>query len=159
MFENLKAILGAFEKVDTKAKGTKKSAAPASLFTVQEDCKNIDKELSKQFHSIVAQVLFTTKRAMSDTGTAVKFLTTRVRDPDQYNWLKLAYLMMYIRGTIDLPLTLSANGTGVLKWYVDGLYRVHPNMRGHSGCGISMGIGDPISSYTKQKLKTRSSTE
>ena len=67
--------------------------------------------------------------------------------------------MMYIRGTIGLPLTLSANGTGVLKCYVNGLYGVHPNMRGHLEGGISTGTGFPILSSTKQKLNTRSSTE
>ena len=44
MFENLKSILDTFDRIDTKEKGTKKGAAPANLFTVQEDCKNIDKE-------------------------------------------------------------------------------------------------------------------
>ena len=67
--------------------------------------------------------------------------------------------MMYIRGTIDLPLTISANGKGMLKWYVYGSYRVYPNMRGHSGGGLSMGTGFPISSSTKQKVNMRSSTE
>ena len=33
MFENLKAILETFDKIDTKEKGTKKSAATANLFT------------------------------------------------------------------------------------------------------------------------------
>jgi hypothetical protein len=32
-------------------------------------------------------------------------------------------------------------------------------MRGHSGGGLSLGQGFPIVSSTKQKLKTRSSTE
>ena len=53
MFENLKTILETFDKIYTKEKGTKKSAAPANLFTVQEDFKNIDKERSEQFHNIV----------------------------------------------------------------------------------------------------------
>ena len=73
--------------------------------------------------------------------------------------MKLAHLMMYIRDTIDLSLTLSANAMGMLKWYVDGLYGVHPNMRGHSRGGLSMGTGFSISSSTKKKLNTRSSTE
>ena len=144
MFEHLKAISETFDKIDTKAKDTKKTAAPANLFTVQEDCKKLDKERIEHFHIIVAQVLFTTKRARPDTVTSVSFFTTRVIDKYQYYWLKLAHLMMYIRGTIDLPLTLSANETGMLKWYVDGLYGVNPNMRGHSGGGISMGTGTPI---------------
>ena len=35
MFENLKSILETFDKIDTKAKGAKNSAAPENLFTVQ----------------------------------------------------------------------------------------------------------------------------
>ena len=67
--------------------------------------------------------------------------------------------MMYIRGIIDLPLSPSANGAGTLKWYVDRSYGVHPNIRGHSGGGLSMGTGLLISSSTKQKLNTISSIE
>ena len=44
-------------------------------------------------------------------------------------------------------------------WYVDALFAVHPNMRGHTGCGLTLGRGFPISVSTKQKLNTRSSTE
>ena len=71
MFENLKSILETFDKIDTKAKRTKKSAELASLFTVQEYCKKLNKERSEQFHIIVAQLLFTTKHARPDTGAAV----------------------------------------------------------------------------------------
>ena len=158
MFEHLKAILETFDKIDTKAKDTKKTAAPANLFTVQEDCKKLDKERIEHFHIIVAQVLFTTKRARPDTGTEVSFLTTKVRDLYQEYWLKLSHLMIYIRGKIDLLLTLSVNGKGVLQCYVEGSYGVHPSLRGHSGGEISMGTGFLISSSTKQKLNTRSST-
>ena len=48
---------------------------------------------------------------------------------------------------------------GILKWYVDGSYGLNPNMSGHSRGVLSMGTGSPISSYVKQKLYTRSSTE
>jgi hypothetical protein len=71
----------------------------------------------------------------------------------------MAHLMQYLRGTKDLPLILSADGSGILKWYVDGSYTVHPNMRGHTGGGLTLGRGFPISASTKQKLNTRSSTE
>ena len=37
MFENIKAVLENFDKIDTKVKGTKKSPDLANLFTVQED--------------------------------------------------------------------------------------------------------------------------
>ena len=71
MFENMKAILDTFDKIDTKEKGTKNSAAPENLFTVQKDCEKIDKERSEQFHRNVAQVLFTTKRDRPDRGTTL----------------------------------------------------------------------------------------
>ena len=107
----------------------------------------------------VAKILFATKRAWPDTGTSISFLTTRIRESDQDDWSKLVHLIRYIRGTIDLVLTLGANGSGMLKWWVDGSYGVHPNMRGHTGGGLSMGRGFPISASMKQKLNTRSSTE
>jgi len=44
-------------------------------------------------------------------------------------------------------------------WYVDASFTVHPNMRGHTGGGLTLGRGFPISVSTKQKLNTRSSTE
>ena len=68
-------------------------------------------------------------------------------------------MMRYIRGTRALPLILSANGSGILKWWVDASFAVHTNMRGHSGGGLSLGRLFPIVSSTKQKLNTRSSTE
>jgi hypothetical protein len=58
-----------------------------------------------------------------------------------------------------MPLILSANGSGILKWWVDASFAVHPNMRGHSGGGLSLGQGFTIVSPTKQKLNIRSSTK
>jgi hypothetical protein len=58
-----------------------------------------------------------------------------------------------------MPLVLSANGSGILKWWVEASFAVHPNMRGQSGGGLSLGRVFPIMSSTKQKINTRSSTE
>jgi hypothetical protein len=49
-----------------------------------------------------------------------------------------------------MPLILSANGSGILNWWVDASSTVHPNM---------LGRGLPIVSSTKQKLNNQSSTE
>ena len=145
--------------MDPKATGTKTSAAPLNLFVVKEDCTKLTKEKSEQFHSVVAKMLFSTKRSRPDTGTAVSFLTTRVREPDEDHWSKLKHLIKYVRGTKEMPLILGENGTGMIKWYVDGSYGVHSNMRGHSGGGLAMGRGFPVTVLKKQKLNTRSSTE
>ena len=73
-------------------------------------------------------MLFATKRARTNTGPAISYLTARVRDPDKNYCSKLAHIMKHIRGTLKLPLIIDANITGVLKWCMDGSYRVHPNM-------------------------------
>jgi hypothetical protein len=159
MFDYLDEILTTFSKIEPKEDGTKSTAAPSNLFTIDEDCEKLAPERAKQFHNLVAKTLYATKRARPDTCTSVAFLTTRVQEPDKDDWKKLTHLMKYIRGTRDLPLILGANGSGILKWWIDASFAVHPNMRGHTGGGLSMGRGFPITSSTKQKLNARSSTE
>ncbi len=67
--------------------------------------------------------------------------------------------MEYLRVNRLCPLILSTNGSGVLMWYVDASFAVHPIMCSHTGGGLTMGRGFPIVSSTKQKLNTQSSTE
>ena len=159
MFDYVEEILTAFDKADPKGGGTKSSAAPLNLFVVNGDCEKLKPSKAVTFHNLVAKTLYATKRARPDTCTAIAFLTTRVREPDKDDWSKLAHLMKYLRDTKSLPLILSSNGTGILKWWVDAAFAVHPNMRGHSGGGLSLGRGMPMAGSTKQKLNTRSSTE
>ena len=75
------------------------------------------------------------------------------------HWDKLCHLMEYLRGNCDRPLILGADNDGLLMWYVDASFAVHPNMHGHTGGGLTLGRGFPITVSTKQKLNTRSSTE
>jgi hypothetical protein len=159
MFHYVDDILTAFNKAEPKGGGTNTSAAPDSIFKVDENCEKLKQNKAVEFHNLVAKTLYSTKRAMPDTCTAIAFLTTRVRAPHKDDWNKLVHLMRYIRGTRTMPLILSANGSGILKWCVDASFAVYPNMRGHSGGGLSLGQGFPIVSSTKQKLNTQSSTE
>jgi hypothetical protein len=159
MFDYVDEILTAFDKAESKGGDTKTSAAPDSLFKVDENCEKLKKDKAAEFHNLVAKTVYSTKRAMPDTCTAITFLTTIVQEPDKDDWNKLIHLMRYIRGTHTMPLILSANGSGILKWWVDTSFAVHPNMRGHSGGGLSLGRGFPIVSSTKQNINTRSSTE
>jgi len=147
-----------FKTVGSKRK-TKSSAAPENLFVIDEDCKKLNTVKAKAFHNIVAKALYVMKRARPDISVAIAFLTTRVRSPDEQDWEKLSHLMQYLRGTKDLPLLLGADGTGIVKWFVDASFAVHPNMRSHTGGAITLGRGCPIVTSTKQKLNTRSSTE
>ena len=119
MIDFLHEILIYFDKVEPKGGGTKTSAAPDNLFKVDKDCKKLPRSKTMQFHKLVANTLYATKRANPDTCTDVAFLTTRVRAPNIYDWAKMVHMMRYIRGTHTLPLILSANGSGILKWWVD----------------------------------------
>ena len=115
MIPYMKEIVVAFEKLAPNEKGTKSSAAPRDLFTVNDNCEKLSERYAVKFHSLVCKTLFATKRAWPETGTSLSFLTTRTREPDQQDWGKLVWLMTYIRGTLYLPLILSANGSGMLK--------------------------------------------
>ena len=54
---------------------------------------------------------------------------------------------------------MSANESGIIKWWIYGSFVVHPNTRGHTGGGLSMGRRFPIVSSTKHNMNTRSSTK
>ena len=159
MFDYIDQILATFQKEYPECGGTKTCAAPRNLFVVDEDAEKLSTNKTIVFHNLVAKTLYTTKRARPDTCTSVAFLTTRAKEPDVNDEKKLIHLMKYLRGTRRLPLILSADGSGILKWWVDASFAVHPNLRGQSGGGLSLGRGFPIVGSTKQKLNTRSSTE
>ena len=110
----------------------------------------------------MAQLLFTGIRCRKDAQTAIAFLTTTLRNPDEDDWKKLRRLLGYLKRTIKLPLILRADGVNVLKWWVDASYAAHDDMRGHTGGTMSMGKdghGSIISISKKQKPNTKSSTE
>jgi hypothetical protein len=122
MFDYVNEIINAFDKAEPKGGGTKSSAAPDDLFKVDEDREKLPPEKAVEFHNLVAKTLYATKRARPNTCTAIAFLMTRVQAPDKDDWNKLTHLMKYLRGTHTLPLILSANGTGILKWWVDAAF-------------------------------------
>ncbi len=105
---------------------SKLSAAPDNLFVVDEDCKKLSDDVAASFHTIVDKVLYVTKRARPDTSLAIAFLTMRVRAPDTDDWEKLCHLMEYLRGDRDRPLILSGDNEGVLMWYIDASFALHP---------------------------------
>jgi hypothetical protein len=149
-----------FKKVQAKLGRKKKtSAEPDNLFKIDKDSEKLRPLQATAFHHILAKALYLVKRARPDALLAITFLSMRVQSPDIINWAKLEHLIEYFHSTIDLPSTLGADGTGVLKWYVDASFAVHANMRGHTGGALTMGRGFPIVSSTKDKINMQSSTE
>ncbi len=168
MLEYVDEIIGSWDKVCSElndgfkaVSGRKRiaTAAPADLFKVDEDAVKLDQARAKAFHNITAKGIYVAKRARPNISLSIAFLTTRVKGPDIVDWRKLCHLVEYLRSTRGLPLILAANGTGVLSWYVDASFAVHPDMKGHTGGAMTMGTGSPLDKSTKHKLNTRSSTE
>jgi hypothetical protein len=126
---------------------------------VNEAATPLDKHDAEKFHTLTAKLLFLSKRARPDLQQEVGFLTTRVKAPDTDDWKKLARVMKYLRGTQELSLTLEADDTHVIKWWVDAAFAVHKDMRSQTGVTMTMGKGSVYASSLRQKLNTRSSTE
>ena len=67
--------------------------------------------------------------------------------------------MLFLNGTKNDKLILSADDLHVIKWFADSSFAVHPDFKSHTGGGMTFGQGSPINKSAKQKLNTRSSTE
>ena len=49
---------------------------------MREDLKKLDAEKTEKIHSIVAKMLFATKRSRPDMCPAISYITTKVREPE-----------------------------------------------------------------------------
>ena len=82
-----------------------------------------------------------------------------MKKPTEDDWKKLKRVLQYLRGTIDLKLTLGADDILKAKSWVDVSYGVHDDCRSHTGGAMSWGWGVLLTKCQKQKLNTKSSTE
>ena len=144
--------------------GLKKPSTPAAefLFTVNDKAEKLSPKLAEIFHTTVAQALFLTKRARPDLQPSVPFLCTRVAQPDVDDWKKMIRMLAWLKATVDMPLTLEADGKGdvvICKWFPDVAFAVHSDFKSHTGSVMTLGKGSVNTYSAKQKLNTRSSTE
>ena len=158
MIDYLKDIV---DNIPEHLKSSRSAATPAAdhLFDTNADCKKLGREASEEFHHYVAKLLYAAKRARPDIQTAIAFLCTRVKSPDEDDQKKLIRVIEYVRSTIFLPLTIGWDGTGNIYWFVDASFAVHPDMKSHTGATATFGKGSVLSISTKQKINTKSSTE
>ena len=141
-------------------KSTDMAMTPASNKLLGEgNGKLLRKEGIETFHTFVAKSLFLCKRARPDIQPTVAILATRVQRLNKQDWEKLVRLMKYLNGTQKYHLTLSIDTMGIIKWFVDSSFAVHPNFKSHSGGSMTIETGAVISSSMKRKLNTTSSTE
>ena len=140
---------------------SKSFSTPAGnhLFDESEQPVLITEHKAKMFHHTVARILWGAMRARPDLLTTLSYLTCKVRAPDEDDFKKLIRLICYIKGTIELPLIMTTDGSRVVKWWVDASFGTRKDMRSQTGAVMSMGTGSLYSTSRKQKLNTTSSTE
>ena len=157
MIDYMEAMVDEFP-MNFKPNETAPSPAAGDLFAEGEG-DDLETQRSETFHKFVAKGLFACKRARPDIHPTIAVLSTRVKKPNEDDWMKLHRLLKYINGTRKDKLILSADNLHVIKWYVDCAFAVHPDFRSHTGGNMTYGQGTPVSMSRKQKLNTRSSTE
>ena len=156
---NIEYIEETFDLFEDEIGSPAATPAKTHLFEVNDNREALSTKKHKLFHSCVAKLLFVAKRGRPDILTAISFLTTRITKPTIDDWGKLRRVLQYLKGTLQLRLTLGADSMSVLKTWIDASYAPHPDMRNHTGGCSSFGTGVVLSRSSKQKLNAKSSTE
>lgn len=83
---------------------------------VEVEARKLPEEQVAVFHRTIAQLLFLSGRARQDIQTAMAFLTTWEKGPDEDDWGKLKRVMWYLNETIELKLSLSLQNMSLIQW-------------------------------------------
>ena len=115
MIPYLKGVIAEFPEL---IKGRVATPATEHVFTVQDEkeARPLEEERALEFHHTVAQLLFIATRTRCDIQTAVVFLTTQVKTPNEDDWGKLKCVLKYLNETKYLKLKISVEDLGILKW-------------------------------------------
>ena len=99
------------------------------------------------------------KRGRPDIGPGISFSSTRVTKPNYEDWKKLTKMMNFLKNTKNDLLTLYADDTQSVHWYIDVSFATHTELKSHSGACMTLGKGMLTNDSTKQQVNSRSSTE
>ena len=148
---------------DIEVKGQISSPADNTLFRIDESSPLLETARKELFHSVAAKLLYLAKRTRPDLLILTSYLTSRVQAPTEEDYDKLLRGLRYLKSTVDIPLSLSANIANLqpisILSYVDASFATHPDMRSHTGALITLGEGAIYAKSGKQILNTTSSTE
>jgi len=139
--------------------GVVTTPATGNLFELDESSKQLDAKAGKEFHTIVAKLLYLAKRARIDVLLAVAYLCTRAKGPNVMDRLKLDRLLKYLNGTVDQVLLLKPSDTLDVVGYIDAAFGCHPDGKSHTGMVVTVGGAVVLCMSSKQKMVTRDSTE
>ena len=133
--------------------------AGPNILSVDPSSPRLDARRADIFHSIVAKMLWVRPRSRLDIAFTISFMCTRVGCSTEEDWMKLRRLMGYLNNTIHEKRTLGADSIIDLSTWIDSSYAIHADMKGHTGGGMSFGIGVFGEKSNKQRINSMSSTE
>ena len=103
----------------------------------QDKSNKLEPKKAELFHKIVAKALYIAKRGRPDIQPIVAVLITRVKGPTSGDWDKLMRLMKYLNRTKHKLLIIYTKGNiNIIKWYIDALFIVHPDIKSHIGTSM-----------------------
>ena len=149
MIDYVKSVIA---EMPEEMAGTATTPAASHLFKANENPEPLGPEKAATFHRMVMQLQYLSQRGRPDIRTPCPTCASARAKPDWDDWKKLTRVMRYLQGTVDLKLRLSADGSGLIRWWVDASFAVHMDMKGHTGGTMSMGKGSIYSASAAQKL-------
>ena len=84
-------------------------------------------------HSLVAKLIWVSKRAMSGIDPAILFVFTRVTKSTKEYKSKLRRLLKYLKHTINDKIIMGADILSQFFTWINAAYGVHPNLKIHTG--------------------------
>jgi hypothetical protein len=94
--------------------GGAKTPATDGLFEVRADAPPCSEARRKEFHSLVAKMLYLAKKSRPKCLTAVAFLATRVSRCKEHYWEKLVRLLLYVNETKERGVILMPGRDGII---------------------------------------------
>jgi hypothetical protein len=133
--------------------------AVKECFHAKEDSPPLDGVGKQKFHTIVAKLLYLSKRARPDLLTATSFLCTRVKGPTKADQRKLMRLLGYLQSTRTLKYHLIPTQPMNVISYIDAAFATHDDSKSHSGVAIFVSGMLVYASSKKQTCVTKSPTK
>jgi hypothetical protein len=102
-------------------RGMKVCCTGDHLFKVWEDMEGniLPKELTRKCHHTAVQILFLCKWAKPEVGTAILFVSTRVKVLDADNWGKMIHYLILWVGRLNLLTIVYGGLTSPLGYVMD----------------------------------------
>lgn len=141
--------------------GGARTPATEGLFEVRADAPLCGDQRRKEFHSLVAKMLYLAKKSRPECLMAVAFLATRVSRCTEHDWEKLVRLLRYVNDTRERGIVLRHGKRGIIvTMYIDASYGVHADGKSHTGSCIVIGATGAVHCKSaKQLIVTKSATE